>query len=81
MSQCNRVTSIPNASIAATPTDPAIWSRCGATASSARPIRSSLSSPGSTPSTSPTAQSRAHDWTCTNGDGDVSRLATSASIT
>src|SRR6266545_2004720 len=77
-SQCSRATSRPNTPIARAPTDPTIWSNCGATASSARPIRSSLSTCGSIPQTSWTAHWLAHCSTWTSGVGEVSRLATSA---
>ena len=55
MSQCSRDTSIPNAEIAWAPTDPMIPSSSGAIASSARPIRSSLSNSAAIPKTSSTA--------------------------
>ncbi len=81
MSQCNRATSTPNTAIARAPTDPTIWSNAGATASNARPIRSSLSASAAMPKTSSTAHSPAQSWTRNSGRGLVSRLATSASIT
>jgi hypothetical protein len=58
-----------------------MWSSCGAIASNARAIRSSLSASGGIPKTSPTAQDCAQDCTCSIGAGEVSRLAMSASIT
>lgn len=81
MSQCSRDTSIPNSPIARPPSEPMISSRCGAIAPDARPTRSSLSASASTPDTSGTANTRAQSSTCTSGAGDVSRLATGASIT
>src|SRR5271166_3788043 len=81
MSQCSRATSTPNSLIAAAPMPPTIASSCGATASSARAIRSSLSRCGSMPYASSTAIAAAHSCTRTSGAGAVSRLATSASIT
>ena len=56
-------------------------SSCGATASSARAIRSSLSNSGAMPYASSTAIAAAHSCTRSIGAGAVSRLATSASIT
>jgi hypothetical protein len=73
--------SIPNSVIACAPTEPVISSRCGAIASSARAIRSSLSSSGSTPNTSGTAHLRAQFSTPTIEVGEDSRLATSTSMT
>jgi hypothetical protein len=81
MSQCSRATSTPNSLTAAAPTEPITSSRCGATASSARAIRSSLSNPGEMPYASSTAIAAAHSCTRTSGAGAVSRFATSASIT
>jgi hypothetical protein len=81
MSQCTRATSIPKVLIARAPTDPTIWSNSGATASNARPIRSSLSAAGSIPKTSATAHSLAQSTTLSSGRGLVRRFATSASIT
>src|SRR6266567_581462 len=63
------------------PTDPTIWSNSGAIASTARPIRSSLSASGAMPKTSSTAHSRAQSATRNSGRGLERRLATSASIT
>jgi hypothetical protein len=81
MSQCSRATSTPNTAIARAPTDPVTCSNCGARASSARPIRSSLSASAAIPKTSSTAHWRAQSWTRSSGRGLVRRLATSASIT
>ena len=81
MSQCSRAASTPNSLIAAAPAEPVISSSCGATASSARAIRSSLSRCGSMPYASSTAIAAAHSSTRTSGAGAVSRFATSASIT
>ena len=81
MSQCIRVTSSPNCSIAAAPTEPTMCSRCGATASNARPTRSSPNVEAATPNTSGTAQARAQSSIRSNGTGEVNRLATNASIT
>ena len=81
MSQCSRDTSSANAAIALSPTEPTTYSRTGASASSARPIRSSLRASGAAPNTSLTAQGRAQSATCTNGRGEVSRFAISASMT
>lgn len=73
--------SMPNSPIAAAPTLPAVSSRCGAIASSVRASRSSLSSAGSMPITSSTAQVRARSPTRTNCTGEDNRLATSTSTT
>ena len=81
MSQCSCDTSMPKAPIAAAPTDPVTPSSTSASASSARAIRSSLSTSLSSPSTGRTANRRAHSCTWTIGDGEVSRLAISASMT
>src|SRR5271165_654542 len=81
MSQCSRAASTPNSLIAAAPAEPMISSSCGAAASSARAIRSSLSRCGSMPYASSTAIAAAHSSTRTSGAGAVSRFATSASIT
>ena len=81
MSQCSRATSMPNAAIACAPTEPTMASSSGAIASSARPIRSSLSASGAMPKTSSTAHARAQSSTRRSGVGEVNRLATSASIT
>ncbi len=81
MSQCIWETSTPNAAMAAAPTEPVTCSSTGASASSARAIRSSLRTPGSRPSTYPTAKWRAHACTWIIGDGEVSRLAVSVSMT
>ena len=81
MSQCNRATSSPNTEIARAPTEPTIASNCGATASNARAIRSSLSAAVVIPNVSATAHSRAQPATRTIGAGLVNRFATSASIT
>ena len=80
-SQWMPVTSIPNAAIAAAPIGPVIVFVCGAIASNARAMRSSLSQAGGTPYTSSTAQSRAHCSTPTIDDGLASRLAINTSIT
>jgi hypothetical protein len=67
--------------MACAPTDPTMWSRLGAIASSARPIRSSFSAAGWIPKTSSTAHALAHSSTRHSEVGEVNRLATSASIT
>src|SRR6266540_3159993 len=81
MSQCSRATSTPNTAIARAPTDPTTRSNCGAMASNARPIRSSLSASGAMPKTSSTAHCLAQPSTRSSGRGLERRLATSASIT
>jgi hypothetical protein len=81
MSQCSRDASIPNVVIACAPTDPMIRSSSGAIASSARPIRSSLSAAGSMSNISSTAQALAQSVTWTSGVGAVSRLAINAWMT
>jgi hypothetical protein len=81
MSQCNRATSRPKVAIACAPTEPTMASSAGAIASRARPMRSSFSAAGGIPKTSVTAQVRAQSSTRRSGAGEVSRLATSASIT
>lgn len=81
MSQCNRAVSSPNAVIARAPTEPTMLSSVGAIASRARPIRSSLSASGGVPKTSSTAHAAAQSSTRRSGVGEVSRLATSTSIT
>jgi len=81
MSQCSRATSTPKAAIARAPTEPTSWSRWGAIASSARPMRSSFSASGAIPNVSSTAHAAAQSSTRRSGVGEVSRLATSAQIT
>jgi hypothetical protein len=81
MSQCSRDVSIPNVVIACAPMDPMIRSSSGAIASSARPIRSSLSTAGSMSNTSSTVQALAQSVTWTSGVGEVSRLAINAWMT
>lgn len=72
---------MPYAPIAAAPTEPVTCSSTGANASNARAMRSSLSTPGSRPNACSTANWRAHAPTWIIGDGEVSRLAISASMT
>ncbi len=81
MSQWIRATSTPKVAIACVPTEPTIPSRCGATASRALPILSSLRTSGDRPRISSTAQSLAQSSTWTSGVGELRRLAISASIT
>ena len=81
MSQCSRVTSIPNAAIAAAPIDPMICSDRAAIASNARPRRSSSSTSAGTPKTSCTAHNRAQSATRTIAAGCVNRFAINTSIT
>ena len=81
MSQWSRATSSPKAAMAVAPTEPTMCSSSGAIASRARPIRSSLSAAGSIPKISSVAHAAAQCATCTSGVGEVSRLATRASIT
>src|ERR1035437_8822988 len=59
MSQWMRDTSTPNSAIALAPMEPTIPSSSGATASRARPMRSSLRTSGDRENTSSTAQARA----------------------
>ncbi|MDP9792646.1 hypothetical protein J2S43_003074 [Catenuloplanes nepalensis] len=81
MSQCSRVTSIPNLSIAAAPTVPTMVSVCSATASSARPSRSSPNADAAIPYTSGTAHARAQSAIPAIADGFVSRFAIRTSMT
>src|SRR5260370_334208 len=81
MSQWIWDTSMPNRLIAAAPTEPVTCSSTGARASSARAIRSSLSTSGARLSTWATANCRAHAPTWTIGEGECSLLATTPSIT
>ena len=72
---------MPKVVIARAPIEPTMASNWGAIASSARPTRSSFKVSAVMPNTSGTAQVRAQSSTRTSGVGEVSRLATSVSIT
>ena len=82
-SRCSREASATagNPPIAASISSPRTFSATGASASSARPSRSSFSSMAGTPSSSPTAAEDAHPAMSYSGDGEHSRLAASTAIT
>ena len=81
MSRCSRDKSAPQRSAAASANSPRTRSATGASASSARPSRSSLSNPAGTPNNSATAAEDAQPAMSYSGAGAHSRLATSAVIT
>ena len=72
---------MPKFAMAPAPTEPTMPSSLGATASRARPTRSSLSASGSMPKTSSVAHTLAQSVTWTSGVGEVRRLAINASMT
>ena len=81
MSRCSRDRSAPQRDAAANASWPRTRSATGASASSARPSRSSLSNPAGTLNNSASAAEDAHPATSYSGAGPHSRLATSAAIT
>ena len=81
MSRCSRDRSAPHRDAAARASAPRTCSAAGASASSARPSRSSLSSPAGTENNSAIAAEDAQPATSYSGAGAHSRLATSAAIT
>ena len=81
MSRCSRDRSAAQRAAAARASSPRICSATGASASTARPSRSSLSNPAGTPNSSAIAALDAQPATSYSGAGPHNRLATSAAIT
>ena len=81
MSRCSRDRSAEQRDAAARASSPRTCSATGASASSARPSRSSLSNPAGTENNSAIAADDAQPAMSYSGAGAHSRLATSAAIT